>query len=130
MTAAGAGAITGIGLTSGQGFFVGMTAGFFGMPASMRVLRLEIKPATLMESPLVPMPTGLYRTKHPSDRRPSHAERNDYVELPATMEREFQKRLALTASQLDEQRARIKREAEIARASTSAGKNTVSRHAL
>lgn len=39
-----------------------------------------------------------------------------YVESKATMEREFQKALERNRQRLTEQRARIKREAEIARA--------------
>ena len=44
---------------------------------------------------------------------------SSYVESPQRLECEFQKRLALTASQLDEQRARIKREADVRRVGRS-----------
>jgi transcriptional regulator of heat shock response len=57
---------------------------------------------------------GMYRTRHPSARRPSDAGRNEYVESPAKLERQFQKALERNRQRLDQQRERIKREAGIA----------------
>jgi hypothetical protein len=61
----------------------------------------------------------MYRTRHPSAYRPSDAGRNEYVESPQRLEREFQKALERNRQQLAEQRERIKREAAIARASAA-----------
>jgi hypothetical protein len=60
MTASGA---TGTGGIGRRGFFVGMTAGFFGMEHIMRLPMLEIKCAALVN--FASMPVGQYRTRHP-----------------------------------------------------------------
>ena len=57
----------------------------------------------------------MYRSRHPSAGRPSDAGRNEYVESPQRMEREFQKALKRTRQRLAEQRERIKREAAVQR---------------
>ena len=115
MTAAGVGAITGIGLTSGTGFFVRemVGGGFFGMELIMPSLWLEIKSEGLVGCTVMPSSRGMYRSRHPSAGRPSEAGRNDYVESPAKLERQFQEALERNRQQLDEQRARIKREAAV-----------------
>jgi hypothetical protein len=49
----------------------------------------------------------MYRSRHPSAYRPSDAGRNEYVESPVAMEREFQKALERNRQRLVEQRERI-----------------------
>jgi hypothetical protein len=66
----------------------------------------------------MPSSRGMYRSRHPSAGRPSDAGRNDYVESPQRLEREFQKAIERNRQQLDEQRARIKREAAVQRGLT------------
>jgi len=134
MTAAGVGAITGIGLTSGTGFFVRemVGGGFFGMELIMPSLWLEIKSEGLVGCTVMPSSRGMYRSRHPSAGRPSEAGRNDYVESPAKLERQFQEALERNRQQLDEQRARIKREAAVQAdwpVLPLRAKNTVSPHA-
>jgi hypothetical protein len=50
---AGAGAIAGIGLTSGTGFFVRETGGFLGMPSKMRSLQQNGKLKVTRSQPWV-----------------------------------------------------------------------------
>jgi hypothetical protein len=59
----------------------------------------------------MPNSRGMYRSRHPSEHRPSDAARNEYVESPQGLEREFQKALERNRAMLDEQRERIKRKA-------------------
>jgi hypothetical protein len=61
----------------------------------------------------------MYRTKHPSAYRPSDAGRNEYVESPAKLERQFTEAIERNRQRLAEQRERIKREAELARSSAA-----------
>jgi hypothetical protein len=72
ITASGTG---GIGFTSGNGFFVGMTVGggFLGMLKSMPLLPLEIKPAAQVGYAV--MPIGMYRRRHALLRSGSIAKR-------------------------------------------------------
>jgi hypothetical protein len=84
MTATGVGAITGIGSIIGVGFFVRETVGLtFGMPASMRCLRMEIKRRGLVGLTVMPSSRSMYRSRHPSASRSSEAGRSEYVECLA-----------------------------------------------
>jgi hypothetical protein len=66
-TAAGAGAITGIGSIIGAGFFVRemVGGGFFGMELIMPSLRLEIKSEGLVGCSVMPSSRGMYRSRPP-----------------------------------------------------------------
>ena len=81
------------------------------------------------------MPIGMYRRKHllssakPQDKRDRGS---GYVESPAKLERQLAEGLERTRAMLDEQRARIKREADVQRGSAgpaTAGKTQFRRTA-
>jgi hypothetical protein len=73
------------------------------------------------------MPIDQYRIRRStSQRAPDVRDRGSgYVESPTTLDRQLAEGLERTRAMLEQQRARIKREAELARSSVAAGKDTV-----
>jgi hypothetical protein len=63
----------------------------------------------------MPSSRGMYRSRHPSAGRPSDAGRNEYIESPQRLEREFQKALERNKERLNVQREEIKRLAAVQR---------------
>jgi hypothetical protein len=104
------------GLTSGTGFFVGMTAGLtFGMPATITPLTAGNK-APLSDK-LFLVPIGQYPTRHSSSHRaPDVRDRGrGYVESKATMEKAFAEAIERNRSRLKAQREELRRTAAVRR---------------